>query len=52
VAGVFFASRLLRPVEELVEALRAKGGQKAVAAVQRQLQAAELAGVGAASGAR
>jgi transcription-repair coupling factor (superfamily II helicase) len=43
---------VLRPVEELVEALRAKGGQKAIAAVQRQLQAAELAGVGAASGAR
>jgi transcription-repair coupling factor (superfamily II helicase) len=43
---------VLRPVEELVEALRAKGGEKAREAVQRQLQAAELAGVGAATAAR
>jgi transcription-repair coupling factor (superfamily II helicase) len=43
---------VLRPVEELVEALRAKGGQKAVEAVQRQLQAAEMAGVGAAAAGR
>jgi beta-phosphoglucomutase-like phosphatase (HAD superfamily) len=35
----------LGPVEQLVEALRAQGGQKAVAAVQRQLQAAEAVGL-------
>jgi transcription-repair coupling factor (superfamily II helicase) len=42
----------LASVEQLVEALRARGGQQAVAAVQRQLQAAEAAGVGAAAAGR
>jgi transcription-repair coupling factor (superfamily II helicase) len=46
------AGNALRPVEELVEALKARGGKQAVAAVQRQLQAAEAAGVGAATAAR
>jgi transcription-repair coupling factor (superfamily II helicase) len=35
----------LAAVEQLVEALRARGGKKAEAAVQRQLQAAEAAGL-------
>jgi hypothetical protein len=42
----------LAPVEQLVEALRAQGGQKAVEAVQRQLQAAEAAGLAGAGAAR
>jgi transcription-repair coupling factor (superfamily II helicase) len=42
----------LAPVEQLVDALRPGGGKKARDAVQRQLQAAEAAGVGAATGAR
>ena len=42
----------LAAVEQLVEALRARGGKAAIAAVQRQLQAAAAAGVGVATAAR